>query len=148
MQIANLYAVREFVAQHMHPQRRRGSEVHSRRSNRHLVIGKQRSPAQFEVRLKPSARGEIPLQSQRIKTCSVRRVVALEYHKDRHSIEHIFKTSLENSRTMGLSQNPSIAETYIPDAGIGCAAGHRRTAACPHLDFVTAISRTVLCPCH
>src|SRR5580698_4766500 len=144
MQIANLYAVREFVAQNMHPQRRRGSEVHSRRSSRHLVIGKQGSTAQFEVRLESSAGGEIPLQSQRIKTCSVRRVVALEYHEDRHSIQHVFESSLEKSRAMGLSKNPSVAKTNIPDAGIGCAAGHRRTAAGPHLDFVTAISWTIL----
>src|SRR5580700_7912664 len=97
MQIAELHAKSIFVVQHMHPQRRRRSKVHAGSSDRHLMIGKQRSTTQFEIRLNPPTSREVPLQSQRIKTRSVSRVVALEHHENRHQIDRVLESSLQKS---------------------------------------------------
>src|SRR5580700_8330776 len=110
MQIAELDAKSIFVVQHMHPQRRRRSKVHRRSPNRHLMIGKQRPTTQLEIRLNPSASREVPLQSQRIKTRAISRVVALEHRKHRHQIHRVLESSLQESRTMRPGQNPSISQ--------------------------------------
>src|ERR1700685_394355 len=109
MQIPDLYAESIFVVQHMHPQRRRRSEIHRGSSDRHLMIREQRPTTQPEVRFDPPTGSEVPLQPERIESRTVCRVVALEDHKDWHSIDRIFKSSLEKSWTMWPGQNPSIA---------------------------------------
>src|ERR1700730_7800747 len=139
MQIANLDTETMLFAQQMHAHRRRGSKVHTRSSNGHLMIGKQHSTTQFEVRLDPSPSREVPLQSQRVKSRSVSGVVALEDHENRNRVQSVFESSVEKSRTMRPGQDPAITQANIPDIDIRCPSGNGVPAARPYLDFMTTI---------
>src|ERR1700723_4667609 len=100
MQIPQLQTKRMFIAEHMHPQRRRRSKVPPRSSRWHLMIGKQRPTTQFKIRLKPYPRREVPLQPQWTKSPTVSRVVALEHHENRNHIDCVFESAIKKSRTM------------------------------------------------
>ena len=127
------------LAQQMHPQRRRRSKVHSRRSRRNLVAGKQRPAVQFEVRFKTPASREVPLQSQRIHPSPISRVVALKDHEDWHRIDCIFKSSIQKSGPMRPREDPTITQASIPNISTRRASGNRGSAAGPYLKFVATI---------
>ncbi len=108
-------------------------------SGRNVVVGKQRSAAQFEIRNNSSARGKVPLQIQRIETGSERRIGRLEYHKHRHRIQRVLESSFQKARPVGPGKNPSVAQPGVPHAGIRSTARNGVPAAGPELYFVAAI---------
>src|SRR5580700_11406027 len=131
MHITNLHGESMPVAQKVQAQRPRRRKVHTRSSRRNVVVREQHAATQLEVRFKTPTSREVPFQSQGIKACPVRRVVALEDHKDGYGVQGVFKSSLEKSGTIRPGQYPAITQAHSPNAGIRCAPGYRVSATRP-----------------
>src|SRR5208337_2693267 len=119
-------------------------EIYRRSSGRNFVSRKQRASIQFEVGRNVSAGGENPFQAHRIHSCPVRGVCSLEDNKRRDRIDRKFEASVEKTGAVRSGQNPSIANSRVPDAGVLGPAGNRAPTARPHLEFMTALLRTIL----
>src|ERR1700675_3698193 len=91
-----------------------------------------------------SARGENPLQAQRIHSRPVRSVCRLEHNKRRHRFHRKLESSVEKTRTMRSGQDPAIANSGVPPARILGSARNRTTAASPNLELMTALLRAIL----
>ncbi len=91
-----------------------------------------------------SASGENPFQPQRIHSRSVRSVSRLKHDKRRHRFHRNFESSIEKARPMRSGQDPPIANSSVPHAGILGPARNRAPAASPNLEFMTALLRPIL----
>lgn len=122
----------------VHAQCRLVRKVHGVCSSRDVVIGEQRSAAEFEIGRKPAAALEVPLQRQRIEPYAVSGIGRLEDEEYRNRIDGIFEPATENSRKMRVGEDPSIAQACVESASVRRAAGDRVTSASPDLHFVAA----------
>src|ERR1019366_1683218 len=91
-----------------------------------------------------SAGGENPFQPHGIHSRTVRGVCRLEYYKCRHRVHRVLESSVEETGAVRSGQDPSIAESSVPHAGVLGAARNRAAAASPHLEFMTALLGAIL----
>src|SRR6266550_1760957 len=123
----------------MCPQRSAGCEVHPRSSERHVVIGKQRSAAQLKVRDDAPAGGEIPFQIQWIDTGSESGVGRLEDKEYGNCVNRILESAFEKTGAVRAGKNPAITQARIPDADVGSTSRDGVSATRPELDIVASI---------
>jgi len=132
------------LSQKMQPERRARREVYGRSSRRHFMCRKQRPSIQLEVRSDMSARGENPFQADGIYSRPVGGVCPLEHNKRRHRFHRNFESSIEKTRPMRSRQDPSVANSGIPHAGIPGPARNRMAATSPNLELTTALLWAIL----
>jgi len=108
-------------------------------------MGCEQDPSiQFEEGSDMSARGENPFEADRIYSGSVCRIGRLEYDKGRHCVHRELESSVEKARAVWSGQDPAIANSGVPHAGILRTARNRVAAAGPHLEFMAALLGAVL----
>jgi hypothetical protein len=68
---------------------------------------------------------KIPFQIKRIHPDAIGRVGWLEYQIHGNGVDGVFKVASEKSRQVIAGQNPSIAQTEVPDSCIAAASRDR-----------------------
>src|ERR1019366_4633628 len=91
-----------------------------------------------------SAGGENPFQPHGIHSRTVRGVCSLEHNKCRDRVHRVLESSVEKTGAVRSGQNPSIAESRVPHAGVLGAARNRAAAARPNLQLMTALLGAIL----
>jgi len=128
-------------AKNVHAQSGLVHEIHGVRPGRNIVIGEQDSSREFQVWRNAAVALEIPFQSKRIKTHSVRRVGRLERQEYGNGIDCVLKAATQEAWQMRVRENPSVSKTRIENTGIAAATTDRMAATRPNLDFATALFR-------
>ncbi len=101
-------------------------------------------PFSLEIRSHVSAGGKNPLKSNRIHSSAVRSICPLEHDERRHCVHRQLESSVEKAGAVGSGQDPAVAKSCVPDAGIRSPAGNGVAAAGPDLDLMTALLGAIL----
>src|SRR6202158_5752037 len=91
-----------------------------------------------------SAGGEDPFQADWIYSRPVGGVCPLEHDKRRHRFHRQLESSSEKARTVRSGQDPPVANSGVPHAGILGPARDRVTSASPNLELMTALLGAIL----
>src|SRR4029077_10298681 len=108
-------------------------KVHAVGAGRYIVVGEQSAATQLEIRHDSSARGEVPLQIQRIEARPESSVRGLKHHEYRHRIERVLESAFQKARAMRPGKDPSIAQPGVPYSRVGSPAWNRVAASRPQL---------------
>src|SRR5215831_21328806 len=106
-------------------------KVDAVRSGRHIVICEQCSAINLKVRNELPARGKVPLQDQRAKSCSIGGIRRLKDEERGRRVQGVLEAAFQEPGPVWLCQNPSIAKPKVPKAGVLCPAGNRVSATRP-----------------
>src|SRR5579871_1568840 len=123
-------------AQQMHAQRSLIHEVDAICVGGNVVVGKQHSAGEFQVRGDIAVTDEIPLQAERIESDAVGGIRGLKDEEYGNGVEGVLEAAAQNAREVGPSKDPSVAQPGVECAGVFGAARDGVAAAHPDLDFI------------
>ena len=100
--------------------------------------------AEFEIGREAAAADEIPLEAERVESQAVGGVGGLEDEEHGNGVHGVFETSAKKAGEMRASDDPSVAQAGIEDAGVAASAADGVAAAGPELHFVAVFLRSGL----
>jgi len=136
VKIANFHIPIVFGAENVGAEGERGHEIHVIGSGGNILIGKEDATAEFEVGRDGTAGGKIPFQVERIESSSISSVVFLENNEGWNGVQSILEAPFQEAGAMRTGENPTVAQTCIPNASIATATRDGVSATGPDGDFV------------
>src|SRR5215472_12644796 len=144
MHVSQFQAAVVFLAKEVSAQRNTRREIFFRRERGYLIVGEQRSPTQLNIGSQAVPRGKVPLEIYRVNSKAIGGISGLKHQEGGDCVERRLETALQKSGAVRTSQDPTVPESQVPDAGITGASAHRVASATPYLDFAPAVLGTVL----
>src|SRR5438105_1028514 len=141
MHVANFRGDVVFTAQEVQTEGTATSKIDAGCSFRNLGIGKDRASPDLDIRNHVAARGERPLEAERIYAHAVSCVRFLNHEENWDGVHCVLQAAAEKTGPVWRGQDQAITEARVPNTVAGLAATDSVAPAGPHLQFMSTLDR-------